>query len=74
MVFLDCPKEKFNGALANKVSYDEASRQLSITIFQAIFAGKMTPDGKALDTSMTEPGYHFLIHFDRLATKKTKPN
>jgi hypothetical protein len=31
-------------------------------------------DGKSLDTSMTEPGYHFLIHFDRMAGKKTEPN
>jgi hypothetical protein len=34
----------------------------------------MTADGKALDTSMTEPGYHFLIHFDRLPAKKAAPN
>ncbi len=74
MVLLDCPEEKFKGALASKVSYDQASRKFSITIGQAIFAGKMTADGKALDTSMTEPGYHFLIHFDRLAPKKTEPN
>jgi len=29
---------------------------------------------KALDTSMTEPGFHFLIHFDRLPPEKAKPN
>jgi len=74
MALLDCPEEKFKGALASKVSYDQASRQISITIFQATFEGKMTADGKALETSMTEPGYHFLIHFDRLAPKKTEPN
>jgi len=74
MVLLDCPEEKFKGALASKVSYNQDSRQISITIFQAIFAGKMTADGKALDTSMTEPGYHFLIHFDRQPSKKTEPN
>ena len=74
MVLLDCPDEKFKGALASKVTYDQASRQLSITIGQSIFAGTMTADGKALDTSMTEPGYHFQIHFDRLAPKKTGPN
>lgn len=34
----------------------------------------MTADGTALDTSMTEPGYHFLIHFERLPSKKTEPN
>ena len=34
----------------------------------------MTADGKALDTSMTEAGYHFLIHFDRLPTQKAKSN
>ena len=74
MALLDCPEEKFKGALASKVSYDQASREISITIGTAIFAGKMTADGKALDTSMTEPGYHFLIHFDRLTPKKTEPN
>jgi hypothetical protein len=74
MVLLDCPDEKFKGALASKVSYDQASRQFSITFGPSIFAGKMTADGKALDTSMTEPGFHFLIHFDRLAPKTTEPN
>jgi hypothetical protein len=74
MALLDCPDEQFKGALASKVSYDQASRELSITVGTAIYAGKMTADGKALDTSMTEPGYHFLIHFDRLAPEKTKPN
>ncbi|MGO9438329.1 MAG: hypothetical protein ACLPH3_09870 [Terracidiphilus sp.] len=74
MALLDCPDEKFKGALASKVSYDQASRQISITIGQSIFAGKMTADGKALDTSMTEPGFHFLIHFDRLAPKTTEQN
>ncbi len=66
MALLDCPEERFKGALASKVTYDERSRQISITLSQAIFAGKMTADGKALDTSMTEPGFHFLIHFDRV--------
>lgn len=74
MALLDCPEERFKGALASKVTYDQDSRQLSITFFQSLFAGKMTPDGKALDTSMTEPGYHFLIHFDRLPPNKTEPN
>lgn len=74
MALLDCPEEKFKGALASKVTYDQDSRQVSITILQAIFAGKMTADGKALDTSMTEPGYHFLIHFDRVPVKATQPN
>jgi hypothetical protein len=74
MALLDCPEEKFKGALASKVLYDLDSRQLSITIFQSIFAGKLSADGKAIDTSMTEPGYHFLIHFDRTESKKTEPN
>ena len=73
MALLDCPEEKFKGALASKVSYDQDTRQISITIGESIFAGKMSKDGKALDTSMTEPGYHFLIHFDRLASKKAEP-
>ena len=46
----DCPDEKFKGALASKVSYDQASRQISISVVQSIFAGKMSADGKALDT------------------------
>jgi len=74
MALLDCPDEKFKGALASKVTYDQASREISITIGTAIFAGKMTADSKALDTSMTEPGFHFLIHFDRLAPEKTESN
>ena len=74
MALLDCREEKVKGALASKVSYDQDSRQISLTFGQSIFAGKMTADGKALDTSMTEPGYHFLIHFDRLAAKKTEQN
>lgn len=74
IVLLDCPDEKFKGALASKVSYDQNSRQIFITIFQSIFAGKMSSDGKSLETSMTEPGYRFLIHFDRLESKKTEPN
>lgn len=72
MALLNCPEEKFKGALASKVTYNLDSRQISITIFQAIFVGKLTADGKALDTSMTEPGFHFLIHFDRQAAKASK--
>ena len=74
MVTLDCPDEKFKGALASNVTYDVNSREISITLGQSIFTGKMTVDGAALDTSMTEPGYHFRIHFDRLAPKKTGGN
>ncbi len=66
MALLDCPDEKFKGALASEVSYDQASRQISIASGTSIFVGKISADGKALDTSMTEPGFHFLIHFDRL--------
>jgi hypothetical protein len=74
MVQLDCPEEKFKGALASNVTYELDSRQISMTIGMATFTGKMSADGKALDTSMTEPGYHFLIHFDRLPSKKTESN
>lgn len=70
MVLLDCPDERFKGALASKVTYDQVSREISITLGQAIFDGKMSADGKALETSMTEPGFHFLIHFDRPAPEK----
>jgi hypothetical protein len=71
---LDCPEEKFEGALASKVSFNQKSRKISITVMRSVFDGKMTADGKSLDTSMTEPGYHFLIHFDRMAGKKTEPD
>lgn len=74
MVQLDCPEERFKGALASRVSYDQDSRQVSIRIGLATFTGKMTADGKSLDTDMTEPGYHFLIHFDRLESRKTGSN
>jgi hypothetical protein len=74
MVLIDCPEEKFKGALASKAIYNHASRELSITIGQAIFAGKMSINGKALDTQMTEPGYHFWIHFDRQTPKQTAGN
>lgn len=74
MALLDCPEEKFKGALAKKVFYDRESRQISLTFGYSMFAGQMTADGKALDTSMIEPGYHFLIHFDRLPGKKTDRN
>lgn len=69
MAFLDCPEERFKGALASKVTYDQNTRRITIEFGQEVFTGKMTADGKALDTSMTEPGFHFLIHFDRLAPK-----
>jgi hypothetical protein len=72
MVLLDCPDEKFKGALASKVTYDLDSRQIWITLGQSIFTGKINADGTALDTSMTEPGFHFVIHFDRLTSKKTE--
>jgi hypothetical protein len=74
IILIDCPDEKFKGALASKVSYDQASRQPTFTSGYAIWTGKMTADGKSLDTSMTEPYEHFLIHFDRLAPKTTEPN
>lgn len=73
MILLDCPEEEIKGTLASKVSYDQNSRQITITIFgEEVFTGKMTKDGKTLDTSMTEPGYHFLIHFDRLSPNKVE--
>lgn len=49
MVLLDCPEERFKGALASKVSYQQDSRQISITLGPAFFTGKMTADGKALE-------------------------
>jgi hypothetical protein len=74
MVLLDCPEERFKGALASKVSYDQELRQISIVIGISTFTGKMTADGKSLDTSMTEPGFHFVIHFDRQESKRPEPN
>jgi hypothetical protein len=72
MALMDCPEERFKGALASKVTYDQDSHQIWITLLQAIFTGKMSADGNTLETSMTEPGFYFLIHFDRLAPKKTE--
>ena len=72
MALLDCPEEKFKGALASKVSYNQNSRQISITLSQTVFTGRMSADGKALETAMTEPGFNSLIHFDRLEGKKTE--
>ncbi len=74
MIFLDCPDERFKGARASKVTYNQDSRQISFKVGSATWIGTMTADGNALDTSMTEPGYHFLIHFDRLSAPKTKSN
>lgn len=74
MALLDCPDEHFKGARASKVTYDQQSRRITITVLWSVFAGQMSADGKALDTSMSEPGFHFLIHFDRMAAKKTEPN
>jgi hypothetical protein len=69
MMFLDCPEERFKGARASKVAFDAGTRQLSFKLGASTWTGKMTADGKALDTSMTEPGFHFLIHLDRLPAK-----
>lgn len=74
MVFLDCPDERFKGARASKVNNDPRSRQISFKIGASKWTGKMTADGKALDTSMTEPGYYFPIHFDRMPAQKTQSN
>jgi hypothetical protein len=40
MVLFDCPEEKIKGVLASKGSFDQASRQFSITIGQAIWLGR----------------------------------
>ena len=63
---MDCKEERFKGALASKVVYDQQRREIAITIGSSLFRGKMSADGKALDTDMTEPGFHFVIHFDRV--------
>ncbi|MGB8260284.1 MAG: hypothetical protein WCE75_08025 [Terracidiphilus sp.] len=73
-VFLDCPDERFKGAKASKITYDQDSRQISFKVGAATWTGKMTADGKALDTVMTEPGYRFEIHFDRQSAPKPQPH
>lgn len=70
MATLDCPEERFKGALASKVTYDEKSRQISMTVGMAVYAGTMSADGKALDTTMTEPGFRFVIHFDKAGSRE----
>lgn len=72
MALLDCPDEHFKGALASKVTYDQNSGWISISFGESVFAGWINSDGKALDTSLTEPGFHFLIHFDRLTSKQAE--
>lgn len=74
IILIDCPDEQFKGALASKVSYDQAARHLTFTSGYGLWTGKMSADGRALDTSMTEPSEHYLIHFDRLIPKATGPN
>ena len=68
--YLDVPKEQIKGALAHKVSYDQASRNISISFGQAVYSGQMTADGMALDMTLVEPLFHYLIHFERLKEKQ----
>jgi hypothetical protein len=68
--YLDIPKEQIKGALAHTVSYDAASRNISISFGQAVYSGKMTADGMALDVTMVEPLFHYVIHFERLKEKQ----
>ena len=64
---MDCKEERFKGALASKVVFDQDKREIAITVGSSLFRGKLSADGNALDTEMTEPGFHFSIHFDRVA-------
>ena len=69
--YLDVPHEQIKGALAHTVTYDAASRSISISFGQTVYSGKMTADGMALDINMVEPLFHYVIHFERL--KENQP-
>jgi hypothetical protein len=68
--YLDVPEEQIKGALAHTVSYDAATRNVSISFGQTVYSGKMTADGMALDVTMVEPLFHYVIHFERLKEKQ----
>jgi len=68
--YLDVPQEQIKGALAHTVSYDAASRGISISFGDTVYSGKMTADGMALDINMVEPLFHYVIHFERLKEKQ----
>jgi hypothetical protein len=68
--YLDVPQEQIKGALAHTVSYDAASRGISISFGDTVYSGKMTADGMALDMNMVEPLFHYVIHFERLKEKQ----
>jgi len=68
--YLDVPKEQIKGALAHTVTYDQASRNISISFGDTVYSGTMTADGMALDINMVEPHFHYVIHFERLKEKQ----
>jgi hypothetical protein len=71
--YLDVPYEEIKGALAHTVTYDQDSRNISISFGQAAYSGKMTADGMALDMTLVEPLFHYVIHFERLTEKQSLP-
>lgn len=71
--YLDVPQEQIKGALAHTVTYDQTSRDISISFGSTVYSGKMTADGLALDITMVEPHFHFVIHFDRMPGKQAAP-
>ncbi|MDR3775046.1 MAG: hypothetical protein P4L26_16955 [Terracidiphilus sp.] len=68
--YLDVPHEQIKGALAHTVSYDAATRNISISFGATVYSGKMTADGMALDITMVEPHFHYVIRFERLTAKQ----
>jgi hypothetical protein len=71
IVWIDCQEEQFKGARTSKVAFNQEARQIAFSIGQATWTGKLSAEGNALETSLDEPGFHFLIHFDRLLAGKT---
>lgn len=71
--YLDVPQEQIKGALAHTVTYEPASRAISISFGSTVYSGTMTADGMALDIKMVEPLFHYTIHFDRLTDKPPLP-
>jgi len=74
MVTIDCPDEKFKGALASKVNIRSDLAPELYFCWECNLHRQDDPGWQGSDTSMTEPGFHFLIHFDRLMPKPTEPN
>lgn len=71
VVWTDCQEEQFKGLRTSKVTFNQETRQIAFANGQTTWTGKLSADGNTLETSLDEPGFHFLIQFDRLPAGKT---